>query len=124
MSSLDQTTHKESRMPTYLFGCTDEKCQHKFEEMLSITTKIDDCPVCPKCGGKTVRLINFGGGLRVDPGADGIQAEIDKLSAQMVKDAYRDEKIMANLTVGDSKYNADKNAYTKAMRNHGIKVKQ
>lgn len=46
-------------MPTYAYECT--KCHHHFERVQKIT----DPPRkrCPKCGGKTVRLILGGGGI-------------------------------------------------------------
>ena len=46
-------------MPTYQYRCT--KCGYEFEEFQSIT----DSPItfCPKCKGKTERLISGGAGI-------------------------------------------------------------
>lgn len=46
-------------MPTYDYECN--KCQYQFEKFQSITDK----PItkCPKCGGKTRRLIGTGAGI-------------------------------------------------------------
>ena len=46
-------------MPTYDYEC--EACKHRFEKSQPITEK----PIrkCPKCGGKTRRLIGAGGGI-------------------------------------------------------------
>ena len=46
-------------MPTYDYECF--KCEHRFEKFQSILEK----PItkCPKCGGKTRRLIGTGAGI-------------------------------------------------------------
>ncbi len=46
-------------MPTYEYRCTD--CGHEFEEFQPIS----DPPItiCPKCDGKTERVITGGAGL-------------------------------------------------------------
>ena len=47
-------------MPTYDYRCED--CQHRFEEIQSITA--DPIKTCPKCKKDTVRrLISGGGGV-------------------------------------------------------------
>jgi putative FmdB family regulatory protein len=47
-------------MPTYDYECTEEDCQHAFEEFHGINVKRSRCP---KCGGKVNKLIGAGGGL-------------------------------------------------------------
>ena len=46
-------------MPTYDYECG--KCEHRFEKFQPISDK----PIskCPKCGGKTRRLIGAGAGI-------------------------------------------------------------
>ena len=44
-------------MPTYEYECSD--CGYRFEEFQSIAAK--PIEVCPKCHGKHVRRIIFGG---------------------------------------------------------------
>jgi len=46
-------------MPTYQYRCPE--CGHEFEEFQSMTEKAIE--VCPKCGGKTKRLISGGAGI-------------------------------------------------------------
>jgi putative FmdB family regulatory protein len=45
-------------MPTYDYEC--EKCKIEFEEFHGIT---EEYKPCPKCGGKTNRLIGSGGAV-------------------------------------------------------------
>lgn len=46
-------------MPTYQYRCS--KCGHEFEEFQSMTD--EPITVCPKCHGRTRRLITGGSGL-------------------------------------------------------------
>jgi len=46
-------------MPTYQYRCHD--CGHEFEEFQSMTEEA--ISVCPKCHGRTRRLISGGAGL-------------------------------------------------------------
>ncbi len=46
-------------MPTYEYECSS--CEHRFDQFQAISEK----PIskCPKCGGKTRRLISAGAGI-------------------------------------------------------------
>jgi len=46
-------------MPTYEYEC--EKCKYTFEKFQGITA--EPVKTCPRCEGKTRRLIGMGGGI-------------------------------------------------------------
>ena len=43
-------------MPSYEYRCTDDKCAHKFDRLVS-HRDMDKLPVCPKCGKKDCKKL-------------------------------------------------------------------
>ena len=43
---------------TYEFACQNLECEYKFEEFYKILQREDPKPPCPKCGGKTKRMMS------------------------------------------------------------------
>ena len=85
-------------MPTYEYQCGT--CEYRFEQFQSITEK----PIgkCPKCGGKTQRLISAGAGIlfkgsgfyQTDYRSDGYKkkAEADKPNTESKPASSSDAK--------------------------------
>lgn len=92
-------------MPTYLYTCL--KTNQEFEEYHSITTKLEDCPICKEKGLEPhipKRLIcGSSKGVVVLTGHE-LTAKNKENVINLKKEIYNNEKLYANV-VGETKYN-------------------
>jgi putative FmdB family regulatory protein len=82
-------------MPTYQYRCPE--CGHEFEEFQSMTE--DAIETCPKCQGKTKRLISGGAGI-LFKGSGFYQT--DYRSSSYRKDAQKEKSDSAVSSAGSS----------------------
>jgi putative FmdB family regulatory protein len=90
-------------MPTYIHKCTDEECNHEWDDFYSITE--DPPKTCPKCGKETAKRLIYGGsgkGVVVLTGRE-LTNKIKQDARNMLKQSQKDENIIANI-VGEEKY--------------------
>lgn len=90
-------------MPTYVHICTDEKCNHEWEDFYSITK--DPPKICPQCNQETAqRVISGGSGkgqmvLTDEEFKAGLKDEVRKIK----KDMHSNANTYANF-LGEDKY--------------------
>jgi len=92
-------------MPTYVHECSDESCNHEWEDFYSITA--EPPKTCPKCGQETARRLVSGGSGRGMVELYG-QDLVDKVkgdSKALQKAAAKNENLYANL-LGESRYHS------------------
>lgn len=83
-------------MSTFLYKCDTKECKNhpEFEVVHSIHTVVEKCPECDQA---VVKLINFGGGVKVELYGDDFVAKIKSDAKEIKQQAHRNENLMANL---------------------------
>lgn len=89
-------------MPTYAHKCSDESCNHEWEDTYSI--KADPPKVCPKCNNETAQRLIYGKTLgKMDITIDELKASLPEWQRKTMNDINKSEKALANF-VGEDKY--------------------
>lgn len=95
-------------MPTYLYLC--ETTNEEFEEFHSISSVLDDCPLCKEAGRqphKPKRLIAGGSGRGiVELTGYELEAKIKSDGEKLKRQAMQSENTLANL-VGEGRYHSN-----------------
>jgi putative FmdB family regulatory protein len=99
-------------MPTYLFSCP--QCG-QFEEVMSITAKLEACPTCQ---GPIKKLINFNGGLKIEPNKQDAKEALDKEIRDFKKAVKKDPYLAANI-IGEDSYQKRAQSYESQVKNLG-----
>lgn len=92
-------------MPTYLYYC--EECKKEFEEVHSMSIKLEFCPTCKLNGKETSvkRLIGSATQGTVTLTGQDLVDKVKSDAKQLQKDAAKNEKIYSNL-LGENKYDS------------------
>lgn len=103
-------------MPTYTYECSIEN--KEFEEFHSITTVVEECPLCKEAGRKAhkpKRLISGPTAGRVELTGHDLVAKTKSDARKLEKEIYSSESAYANL-VGESTYQGLQNSIDKRKR--------
>lgn len=90
-------------MPTYLYICEDENCLKEFEEYHSMSTVLEECPLC-HTKGKLKKLINTESKGVVQLTGNDLSQKIKADAKELKRKVYTNENTLANV-VGETKYN-------------------
>lgn len=89
-------------MPDYEHICTNEKCNHEWEDTYSI--KVSPPKICPKCNCETAkRVISLCSKGQVELTGNELVSKLKDDARALKGKASRDEKVYSNL-LGESKY--------------------